>query len=635
MSEFDDSQIDDANNAFKVALQASIRMISRDESDSSAYLAWARRSLPVLLPEIAGLTEQDTDIMAFWIARAIWNATPLESNGYRPRPLVAPQRNQPCPCGSMKKFKHCCRDAPAPPEIPTETIWPVMIECFPDKYWIEAARSGALPSIGLYAAASVFRDQERWRALKDLTEALLGESVVIKAEMAGLIDPLCDAYNALYRTDRKKQALLERLATHPLAPVRSAANQRLASWLHDQGEQESAWAALATAQQADPRDPAIAGLEISLLASEQAYDRARERAGFWLRRFRKDPGIPDQMLHFLEAVRADPRRALAEVSRDAAPPPIATLYDWIDQQAHRPLPALDWAPLVAPPDDDWLKSAYEPVPRAEEQVLVEEWRSRSQLDKPFSVHWLSGDEDQAWERFEDWLPWLLEHPETLDSFEILDDLIMLLVFTEEFTGLIDNPWIDMLIVRGVRMLLDHWPTERAGALPWIVTENRPALRILARAALAHGETGDQEKIQLMRAYLRLNPQDNHGLRALLINDLLKAGQDHEALELAQRYPDDALAEIVYGRVLALFRTGERGEAITALLAAAEQLPLLLEYLVRERVAAPRIDPETVLLGGKDQAWLYREAMRPTWIATEGLIKWLKPLAKKIKAKRRR
>jgi hypothetical protein len=616
-------------------LQSSVRMIHRNESDPVTYLAWARQSLPILLPEITGPSEQDTDIMAFWIGRAIWNATPLESNGYRPRSLPAPKRNEPCPCGSGRKFKHCCRDVPAPPEIEIELVWPILIECLPDKHWIDAARSGALPSMGLYAAASVFLEHERWRSLKELSEAALDDGAAIKAEMAALIDPLCDAYDVLYRTDRKKRELLERLAAHPLDPVRSAANQRLSSWLHDQGERKGAWAALARAQQADPSDPAVAGLEISLLASEHAYDRARERAGFWLRRFQKTAGIPDEVLDFLRAVRADPRRALAEVSRDAAPQPIATLYEWIDQQVHRPVPELSWTPLAEHPDDAWVRDAYEPVPRAEEAVLVAEWRSRSQLDKPFSVHWLSGSEDQAWERFEDWLPWLMAHPAVLDSFEILDDLIMLLLFTEEFAGMIDNPWIEMLVERGARILLEHWPSGRTGTLPWVVAENRPALRVLARAAILQIENEDRESMDFMRAYLRLNPSDNHGLRSLLVNELLKAGQDSEALELTLLYPDDLLAEIVYGRVLALFRTGERGEAINALISAAQELPLVLDYLVRDRVAAPRIDSEAVLLGGKDQAWLYREAMRPTWMGTQGLTEWLKPLAKKIKAKRPR
>jgi hypothetical protein len=633
VSGFEDDHTGIENSRFQLMLQASIRKILVDETDPSQYLAWARESLPILYSELAAYDKEEASLLALWIARAIWSAMPLESNGYRPRPLGRPQRNEQCPCGSGKKYKQCCRNLPAFPEIPTDTIWPQLVECLSDKHWIDSAKAHTLPTIGLLAAAEWFAEHERWRSLKDLAEAAIGETVAIKHdELSLLVDPLCNAYDALYRTDRKKRALLQRLADHPLKTVRSAACQRLASWLHDQDEWQAAWTALTRAQQATPDDPAIAGLEISLLASEHAYDRARERAGYWLRRFEKHKGVPDEVLGFLRDVRSDPQRALADISRDAAPPPIAELLDWIDQHVHRPIPELAWSGVNADPDDAWLQDAYEPMLSAEEKALVDEWQSRTELGKPFSVQWMSGDEVETWLRSDDWLPWLSSSPQALDCFEILDDLIMLLFATEELMGLIENPWVAALVERGAKMLLDHWPEDRVGQLPWIITENRPALRILSKAILQ----GPQGKIEiaLVRAYLRLNPSDNHGLRGMLVNELLQAGQDTEALQLAQDYKDDRMADILYGRVLALFRTGQRGEAINALTTAAEHRPQVLDFLIRDRVAKPPADPMGIALGGKGEAWLYRESMRDVWLAADGMLEWLKPLAKNLKSKRR-
>jgi hypothetical protein len=634
VSRHDDNTMATDNSGFGVVLQVSIRKILADESDPKAYFDWARDSLPVLMPELAAYDADEAGLLAFWIARAIWNATPLECNGYRPRPLASPQRNECCPCGSGRKYKQCCRNLPALPEIPTEAIWLQLVQCLSDKHLIDSAKAHTLPTIGLLAAAESFAENERWRSLKDLAEAAIGEGVVIKDDdLSLLIDPLCNAYDALYRTDRKKRALLERLADHPLKEVRSAASQRLASWLHDQGEWPAAWTALTRAQQATPDDPAVAGLEISLLASEHAYDRARERAGYWLRRFEKRKGTPDEVLDFLTAVRSDPQRALADISRDAAPPPIASLLDWIDRHVHRPIPDLEWSPVTADPDDILLQDAYEPCPSADERALVDEWQSLSDLGKPFSVQWFSGDESEAWLRSDDWLPWLVSHPQALDSFEVLDDLITLLYATEEIMGLIENPWLEALVGRGTHMLLEHWPEDRMGRLPWIIMENRPALRILSKAIL-HATPGESE-VSLMRTYLRLNPTDNHGFRGVLINELLKAGEDKAALLLAALYQDDGTADILYGRALALYRTGRRGEAINALTIAAERLPLVLDMLIRDRVAKPPIDPGVVTLGGKDEAWIYRESMRATWLAAEGMLAWLKPLAKSLKSKRRK
>ena len=404
-----------------------------------------------------------------------------------------------------------------------------------------------------------------------------------------------------------------------------------AAWLHDQGERRAAWNALTRAQRATPNDPALAGLELSLLASERNYDKARERAGYWLRRLEKLGSVPDEALDLLREVRADPQRALADLTRDAAPPAISNLLNWIERNGGRPIPDLEWTSVSADADDETMRDAHEPVPRAGEEALVEEWQACSGLGKPFSVSWMSGDEADAWLRSDDWLPWLDSHPEALDSFDILDDLITLLFVTEEATGLLENPWVGALIDRGVTMLLEHWPEDRPGRLPWLIMENRPPLRILSKAVM---QDEDGPDVALMRAYLRLNPGDNHGFRGPLINGLLKAGDDAEALKLAEPFADDGMADIIYGRALALYRTGRKGDAVNALVDAAEHLPLVLDYLIRDHVAKPRIDPTGIIVGGKDEAWLYRDAMRDTWLATEGMLGWLKELAKSLKSKRR-
>jgi len=48
----------------------------------------------------AHLTDSDIRPLASSMSRAIWNATPLPGNDFRPRSLPMPRRNDPCPCGS-------------------------------------------------------------------------------------------------------------------------------------------------------------------------------------------------------------------------------------------------------------------------------------------------------------------------------------------------------------------------------------------------------------------------------------------------------------------------------------------------------------------------------------------------------
>jgi len=139
-------------------------------------------------------------------------------------------------------------------------------------------------------------------------------------------------------------------------------------------------------------------------------------------------------------------------------------------------------------------------------------------------------------------------------------------------------------------------------LPWIMPENRPALRLLANCINQADFHRDQEEMErLLRLYLRLNPEDNHGYRALLINYYLRSGQNAQALSLAKSYSDDILPDTLYGHVLASYRLGSLERAAEALAAAVDILPLVPGYLVKKRIARPKLNQHGVSYGGKDSA----------------------------------
>ena len=98
-------------------------------------------------------------------------------------------------------------------------------------------------------------------------------------------------------------------------------------------------------------------------------------------------------------------------------------------------------------------------------------------------------------------------------------------------------------------------------------------------------------------------------------------------EGAEKLPTDLLVDITFGRALALFRLGRSDEATAALRAALEHSPKVGKFLLAERRRKPRIDPHGVRIGGDDEAWLYREAMRETWQATPGAMAWLGEVAR--------
>jgi hypothetical protein len=133
-----------------------------------------------------------------------------------------------------------------------------------------------------------------------------------------------------------------------------------------------------------------------------------------------------------------------------------------------------------------------------------------------------------------------------------------------------------------------------------------------------------------RRLLALNPHDNHGIRSVVVNQLLIDRDDSGVLEIAGNYPRDVQPEIPYGRVLALYRLQRLEEAQDALYAAMENLPKVVRYLTAKRVRTPKLDPMGVRYGGDDQAWFYRDAMRDVWMETAGAIDWLKQAVKQRK-----
>jgi len=147
--------------------------------------------------------------------------------------------------------------------------------------------------------------------------------------------------------------------------------------------------------------------------------------------------------------------------------------------------------------------------------------------------------------------------------------------------------------------------------------------LLTLAFLCRRRGEDGHARALFKRLLALNPDDKYGLRAILMDVYLRAGEDPRALAIAAAYPDDVHAEVAYGRVLALYRLGRRGEALTAFAEAYRSLPLVADYLAETRSKLPRLLPEGIRIGGADQAWIYHQETGDLWREVPGLLDWMK------------
>jgi tetratricopeptide (TPR) repeat protein len=176
----------------------------------------------------------------------------------------------------------------------------------------------------------------------------------------------------------------------------------------------------------------------------------------------------------------------------------------------------------------------------------------------------------------------------------------------------------------VALGLRHFPidlyTER-GLLPWMYLENRPFLRAYHGLGLEYVERGrTRQALEIFHHILDLNPDDNQGVRALVVDCNLRLKRPGAVLEVCQRYPDDGMEQLVYGRALAFYQLGMKREARAALRRAIEIYPLIAAELLKPRHRPPKdLRADRITLGGADQAyWYWREQGR-YWKRASGAL----------------
>lgn len=158
---------------------------------------------------------------------------------------------------------------------------------------------------------------------------------------------------------------------------------------------------------------------------------------------------------------------------------------------------------------------------------------------------------------------------------------------------------------------------------WGILETRPYMRARSGLAECLWELGERDAaIGHMQDMLRLNPNDNQGLRHILTGWLL-AIRDHDALAtLIVAYDDDVFAEWAYTKTLLAFRrNGPSPEAKSALEIAWSRNVHVPALLIGARAIPKRI-ADHYSLGSKEEAVLYVLANKENWSSTEGALQWL-------------
>ena len=167
-------------------------------------------------------------------------------------------------------------------------------------------------------------------------------------------------------------------------------------------------------------------------------------------------------------------------------------------------------------------------------------------------------------------------------------------------------------------------------LPWLILENRPFLRAYHALGLEYLKRGKvEEALEIFDNMLAMNPGDNQGIRALVVDCNFRLNRPGDVLSVCGRYPDDAMEQLVYGRPLALYQLGRKAEAEEALSQAIEFLPLVAGELAKDRHTRPKdLYPGAVTHGGADQAYYYWADQGGQWENTPGAIELVRDLLNK-------
>jgi len=230
-----------------------------------------------------------TDVVAqaAWpLAISIWNAMPLPCNNYQPSPIAKPRRNEPCRCGSGRKFKQCCARLGDVVEFPIEQnmMTKYLLEALPATKLRNVWRHLPHQLIGVIAGEWANLDwDEAKRTLVMLDPIFKQSDANLNYRDEAAFDAVIEACNFLDKP-RKKKVLIERLSQHLDKQLRAAALHRKCCMLSDDGNYDAAWLVFREAQRADPDNPGLSHLEVLILLNQGKIEQMRQRGRYWIKR---------------------------------------------------------------------------------------------------------------------------------------------------------------------------------------------------------------------------------------------------------------------------------------------------------------------------------------------------------------
>jgi len=195
--------------------------------------------------------------------------------------------------------------------------------------------------------------------------------------------------------------------------------------------------------------------------------------------------------------------------------------------------------------------------------------------------------------------------------------------SESRDELIEN--LEKTVRIGEQALGEEFFEENRGHF-WGLMETRPYMRARQELAdLLHDAGRTDEAIAHYEAMLELNPNDNQGIREVLLAAYLTRGDLDGARRLFDQYEEDCSAAFQWSRVLERHLTGDEAKAVTLLAEARKDNAFVEPYLTGAK-RTPRSLPEYYSPGEESEAQHVAVGLRPAWKKHRASVAWLKAQA---------
>lgn len=177
------------------------------------------------------------------------------------------------------------------------------------------------------------------------------------------------------------------------------------------------------------------------------------------------------------------------------------------------------------------------------------------------------------------------------------------------------------VAAGERQFGEAFFKEEAGHF-WGILGTRPYMRARLGMAQALEEMEHtEEAITHYREMLRLNPNDNQGVRGNLLACLLETKQTDEAEALLKQYKESGMAVWNYSRALLTFmKKGDSATARKHLASAIKANPFVPEYLLDDEPEP--MSPQGYSIGSEEEAAICSALLRNAWEAAPDALDWL-------------